>query len=46
VPLLVDVDTGRTVFTALMMLVVGTVAAYLPAMRAANQPVIDALGHV
>jgi len=46
VPLLVDVDTGRTVFTALMMLIVGTVAAYLPARRAAHQPVIDALGHV
>ena len=46
VPLLVDVDAGRSVFTALMMLLVGTVAAYLPARRAAKQPVIEALGHV
>lgn len=46
VPLLVDVDAGRTLFTAMMMLLVGTLAAYLPARRAARQPVIDALGHV
>ncbi|MBI5919493.1 MAG: ABC transporter permease [Nitrosomonadales bacterium] len=46
VPLLVDVDAGRTLFTALMMLAVGTLAAYLPARRAAKQPVIEALGHV
>ena len=46
VPLLVDVDTGRVVFTAMMMLAVGTLAAYLPARRAAKQPIIDALGHV
>jgi putative ABC transport system permease protein len=46
VPLLVDVDAGRTIFTALMMLTVGTLAAWLPARRAAKQPIIDALGHV
>ncbi|BBE51727.1 ABC transporter permease YtrF [Ferriphaselus amnicola] len=46
VPLLVDVDAGRTLFTAMMMLLVGSLAAYLPARRAARQPVIDALGHV
>jgi len=46
VPLLVDIDCGRIVFTALMMFCVGTLAAYLPARRAAKQPVIDALGHV
>jgi putative ABC transport system permease protein len=46
VPLLVDLDTGRSVFTALMMFSVGTLAAYLPARRAAKQPIIDALGHV
>lgn len=46
VPLLVDLDAGRILFTALMMLAVGTLAAYLPARRAAKQPIIDALGHV
>lgn len=46
VPLLVDIDAARIVFTALMMLTVGTLAAYLPARRAARQAIIDALGHV
>lgn len=44
--LLVDLDIPRIAFTGLMMLLVGTVAAYLPARRAANQPIINALGHV
>jgi putative ABC transport system permease protein len=46
VPLLVDVDFGRTMFTFMLMLVVGTLAAYWPARRAAKQAIIDALGHV
>ncbi len=46
VPLLVDLDFGRTLFTLILMLVVGTLAAYLPARRAAKQAIIDALGHV
>lgn len=46
VPLLVDLDAARIGLTALMMLVVGTMAAYLPARRAARQAIIDALGHV
>ncbi|TAJ83139.1 MAG: ABC transporter permease [Gallionellaceae bacterium] len=46
VPLLVDLDFGRTIFTLVLMLVVGTLAAYLPARRAAQQAIIDALGHV
>ena len=46
VPLLVDWDVGRTLFTFLLMAVVGTVAAYLPARRAAKKDIIDALGHV
>lgn len=46
VPLLVDLDTVRIAFTLVMMLLVGTLAAWLPARRAARQPVIDALGHV
>ncbi len=46
VPLLVDMDTGRTIFTFLLMGVVGTLAAYMPARRAAKKDIIDALGHV
>jgi putative ABC transport system permease protein len=46
VPLLVDLDYGRTLFTLILMLVVGTFAAWLPARRAARQPIMDALGHV
>lgn len=46
VPLLVDVDTGRVVLTFLLMNVVGTMAAWLPARRAAKKDIIDALGHV
>ena len=46
VPLLVDLDVGRVVFTFVLMAVVGTLAAYLQARRAAKKPIIDALGHV
>jgi len=46
VPLLVDLDTARIAFTGLMLAVVGALAAWMPARRAANQPIIDALGHV
>ena len=46
VPLMVDLDVGRVVFTFVLMAVVGTLAAYLPARRAAKKPIIDALGHV
>ena len=46
VPLLIDLDVGRVVFTFALMAVVGTLAAYLPARRAAKKPIIDALGHV
>jgi putative ABC transport system permease protein len=46
VPLLVDLDTARIAFTALMLAVVGALAAWMPARRAAKQPIIDALGHV
>ncbi|MDD2721111.1 MAG: FtsX-like permease family protein [Gallionella sp.] len=44
--LLVDLDTHRIALTCLMMLTVGTIAAWLPARRAAKQKIIDALGHV
>jgi putative ABC transport system permease protein len=46
VPLLVDIDLSRVVFTLILMVVVGTLAAYLPARRASKQAIIDALGHV
>ena len=44
--LLVDLDVGRVMFTFLLMAVVGTLAAYMPARRAAKKDIIDALGHV
>ena len=46
VPLLVDIDNGRILFTFVLMSVVGTLAAFLPARRAAKKDIIDALGHV
>jgi putative ABC transport system permease protein len=46
VPLLVDFDISRAAVTALLMLAVGALAAWLPARRAARQPIIEALGHV
>ena len=46
VPLLVDLDGGRIAFTFALMGVVGTLAAYMPARRAARKDIIDALGHV
>jgi putative ABC transport system permease protein len=46
VPLLVDLDAARIAFTALMLAAVGALAAWMPARRAARQPIIDALGHV
>jgi len=46
VPLLVDLDVGRVVFTFVLMAIVGTLAAYMPAKRAAKKAIIDALGHV
>ena len=44
--LLIDLDSGRIIFTFVLMALVGTIAAYLPARRAAKKPIIDALGHV
>jgi len=46
VPLLVDLDLSRVVFTLILMVLVGTLAAYLPARRVSKQAIIDALGHV
>lgn len=46
VPLLVDLDGGRVAFTFVLMGIVGTLAAYMPARRAARKEIIEALGHV
>ncbi len=46
VPLLVDLDLPRTLVTFVLMGVVGTLAAWMPARRAAQKDIIDALGHV
>ncbi|OIO60950.1 MAG: ABC transporter permease [Alphaproteobacteria bacterium CG_4_10_14_0_2_um_filter_63_37] len=46
VPLRVDFDAARAWWTLALMLVVGSAAAWLPARRAARQPIIEALGHV
>jgi len=45
-PLLIDLDVRRIALTSLLMGVVATLAAYLPARRAANKLIIDALGHI
>ena len=45
-PLLVDLDVERTLFALILRGVVGTLAAYMPARRAAKKDIIDALGHV
>jgi putative ABC transport system permease protein len=46
VELLVDLDMARIAFTAMLMTLVGGLASWLPAKRAAKQTIIDALGHV
>lgn len=46
VALLVDFDVRRIVFTLILMIVVSTLAAYMPARRAAKKLIIDALGHI
>jgi putative ABC transport system permease protein len=45
-PLLVDLDVSRIVFTCVLMGMVATLAAYLPARRASKKRIIDALGHI
>ena len=45
-PLLIDLDVRRIVFTFVLMGLVATLAAYMPARRAAKMQIIDALGHI
>ena len=46
VPLLIDMDIHRIGFTFVLLAIVATLAAWLPARRAAKQPIIDALAHI
>lgn len=46
VPLTVGVDLSLMAIITLSLAVFGSLAAWLPAHRAARQPIIDALGHV
>ncbi len=46
VPLMIDLDGERLLFSLLLMTLVGALAAFAPARRAARQPIIDSLGHV
>ncbi|CAH1905071.1 Permease [Candidatus Nitrotoga sp. HW29] len=46
VQLEVDWDANRVIFTFVLMAIVGTLAAYMPARRAAKKAIVDALGHV
>jgi putative ABC transport system permease protein len=46
VPLTVGFDLSLMVIITLLLAVLGSLAAWLPARRAARQPIIDALGHV
>lgn len=46
VPLLIGFDLIKVIISALMLSVLAISAAILPAKRAANRPIIDALGHV
>ena len=45
-PLLIDLDIRRIVFTFVLMGIVATLAAYMPARRAAKMQIIDALSHI
>jgi putative ABC transport system permease protein len=46
VPIYIGFDLARTAAAAALLSVLAVIAAYLPALRAARQPVIESLGHV
>ncbi len=46
VPLLIGLDWQRMALIALVLAVLSLLASFLPARRAARQPIIDSLGHV
>jgi putative ABC transport system permease protein len=45
VPLLIGVDTLRSAVAACLLSLLGVLAAYVPAWRAARKPIIDSLAH-
>jgi putative ABC transport system permease protein len=45
VPLLIGLDMGRSAIAAFMLSLLGVLAAYVPAWRAARNPIIDSLAH-
>lgn len=45
VPLLIGLDFGRSALAASLLSVLGVLAAYVPAWRAARSPIIDSLAH-
>lgn len=46
VPLLIGFDTAKVLVTGILLSMLGVLAAYIPARRAAARPMIDSLGHV
>lgn len=46
VPLLVGLDAGKMVFTFAVLSLLGLIAAFFPARRAARQPITESLAHV
>ena len=46
VPLLIGFDAAKVLVAGLLLSLLGVIAAYIPARRAAAQPIIDSLGHV
>lgn len=46
VPLFIGFDLNRTVFAGVVLAVLAVLAAFIPARRAARQPIIESLGHV
>ena len=45
VPLLIGLDMGKSAIAASMLSLLGLLAAYVPAWRAARNPIIDSLAH-
>ncbi|WP_310452579.1 ABC transporter permease [Sulfuritalea sp.] len=45
VPLLIGLDIGKSAIAASMLSLLGVLAAYVPAWRAARNPIIDSLAH-
>ena len=46
VPLLVDMDVVRITMTLILMVVIGTAAAFMPARRASGKNIMEALSYV